>query len=230
MEPLLLRLEEVTSGYLLRARLSPNLGSPLEDGLEEDLESFVDDTEIFCTSDSDFVNVDRCVEKFERLSGAILNRSSKSVVLGLGLWNQRKQWPLKWLKTVTETKVFGFILTNSYTEILEKNWDSQLSKFTSAIYSWSSRVLETLHQRAEVLSIFALSKIWYRAAVLPLPERYAVQFEKHISSFLWKGQLTRNVLSRDTVALPKDHGGLNLPHVRLKCKALFMKQLFRSIA
>ena len=35
-------------------RLSPNLGFPLELGSEKDLEGFVDDTEIFCTSDAYF--------------------------------------------------------------------------------------------------------------------------------------------------------------------------------
>ena len=83
-------------------------------GVEEDLESYVDDVEVFCASDSDFLIVDMCVEKFERVSGAILNRSSKSVVLGLGEWCRRTEWPLKWLKTVTEMKVFGFIMTSSY--------------------------------------------------------------------------------------------------------------------
>ena len=41
--------------------------------------------------------------------------------------------------------------------------------------------------------------------------------------------MTRNVLSRDTVCLPKDRGGLGIPHIRLKCRALFVKQIFRSI-
>ena len=54
-------------------------------------------------------------------------------------------------------------------------------------------------------------------------------FDKEISSFLWKGHMTKNVLSRDTVCLSKDHGGLGIPHVRLKCRSLFVKQIFRSI-
>ena len=86
-----------------------------------------------------------------------------------------------------------------------------------------------MFQRADILTIFALSKIFYRAQVLPLPASYATKFEKEISSFLWKGHMTRNVLSRDTVCLSKDHGGLGIPHIRLKCRSLFVKQIFRSI-
>ena len=41
--------------------------------------------------------------------------------------------------------------------------------------------------------------------------------------------MTRNVLSRDTISLLKDQGGLAIPHVKLKCKALFIRQQLRSI-
>ena len=163
------------------------------------------------------------------MSGAILSRSTKSVVLGLGGWKTRDIWPLPWLKTVTKTTIFGFILHNDYSVIVEDNWSLQFSKFSSCLKSWSSRVIETLPQKAEVLSTFALSKVWYRAMVLPLPNKYALKFEKEISSFLWKGHLTNNVVSRDTVCLPKDKGGLGIPHVRIKCKSLFAKQTFRNI-
>ena len=91
-------------------------------GVEEVIESFVDDIEIFCSSDTDFTKVDECIDKFEQVSGAILNRSNKSVVLGLGKWKNRDNWPLPWLKTVSEIKVFGILLTPSYSEILQKNW------------------------------------------------------------------------------------------------------------
>ena len=77
IEPLLLRLEEVCSGVILTARLEKKMRAPLVDGVKEDLEGFVDDTEIICSSDADFIAVDECVAKFEKISGAILNRSTK---------------------------------------------------------------------------------------------------------------------------------------------------------
>ena len=125
--------------------------------------------------------------------------------------------------------MFGFILTPDYDEIIEKNWSLQFLRFSSSLKSWSSRVIDTLHQKAKVLTIFALSKIWFRAQVLPLPNKYAAMFKKEISAFLWKGQMTRNVLTRDTICLPKERGGLGIPHIRIKCKSLFIRQLFRTI-
>ena len=68
-------------------------------------------------SEEDFGIIDKCIMRFENVSGAILNRAKKSVVLGIGSWSSRTDWPLKWLKPVKETTVFGFILHNSYNEI-----------------------------------------------------------------------------------------------------------------
>ena len=229
IEPLLLRLHKECPGVILKGRLLENMKAPLVEGVEEELEGYVDDVEALCSSDNDFLIIDRIVGEFESVSGAILNRSTKSVVLGLGGWKNRSIWPLRWLKTVDKIKVFGFFLHNDYKVIIEENWSYQLSKFSSTLFSWSSRVVDSLLQRAEIISLFALSKVWYRAQVLPLPNKFALKFEKQISEYLWKGQITRNVLSKDTVCLPKGKGGLALPHLRLKCRSLFVKQIFRNI-
>ena len=229
MEPLLLRLQEVCSGVQFKARMTRSLASPLVTGLVETDESYVDDVGIFCSSDEDFLKVDRIVERFEKVSGAILNRSSKSVVLGLGKWKRRTNWPLKWLRTVNELKIFGFFIQANYREIVKRNWNHQLSKFSSTIFSWSNRALPSLQQRADVITMFALSKVWFRGQVLPLSNKFALKFESLISKFIWKGHITNNVLSRDTIYLPKERGGLGVPSIKLKCKALFMRQFFRSI-
>ena len=124
---------------------------PLVKGIEEDLEGFVDDTEVLVSSDEDFVAVDKCVARFERVSGAILNRSTKSVVFGFGAWKVRTSWPLSWLKTFTVHKVFGFILHHIFSAIPEKNLTDQLHKFCSTLFSLAPRVIGGLLQRAETV-------------------------------------------------------------------------------
>ena len=66
----------------------------------------MDDSECVLIHDEEFKLVDEAVQRFEQLSGAILNRSSKSKVLGLGSWKTRNVWPLSWLKTVDSLKIF----------------------------------------------------------------------------------------------------------------------------
>ena len=77
--------------------------------------------------------------------------------------------------------------------------------------SWSSRQLETLIQRVEVLRLFATSKLWYKASALPLPAKFAKKFESSMVKFLWVGRLEK--LKIDEVKNPYLSGGLNLPCV-----------------
>ena len=121
VEPLLVRLQELCPVLILKGRELETLKAPLVDGIQENQESFVDDVELLCTSNQDFIVIDECVARFEKLSGALLNRSSKSKVLGLGAWRERDSWPLTWLKSVNDLKVFGIILTNNYDQIIDKN-------------------------------------------------------------------------------------------------------------
>ena len=230
IEPLLLYLGRVVKGYPLESPILNDVSNTIEVCLKEKLEAYVDDAEIFITSDEEFEIVDRVVRKFERMSGAILNRSSKSKVMGLGEWKGRSSWPLRWLKTEDELKVFSFIIVPEYKEIVQMNWAEQLSKFRSTLYSWSQRALYTLSERAEVLSTFALSRLWYRAQVLPLTDFWAGRIESELRRFLWKGQQTRNLLPYETVCLPKNAGGLSVPFLRAKCEALLLRQFIRMLA
>ena len=70
----------------------------------------MDDNEIVNTSDKDLKMVDKIIAEFEMISGAILNRSEKTKVMGLGSWKDRKVWPLRWVKVVDEMKIFGIRL------------------------------------------------------------------------------------------------------------------------
>ena len=80
------------------------------------------------------------------------------------------------------------------------------------------------------MKTFALSRIWFRAQVLPLPQSWASKFESTIASFLWKGQQTKNLLSMETICLPCENGGLGIPFLRAKCDALLLKQMLRILA
>ena len=89
------------------------------------------------------------VQRFEKVSGAILSRNKKCKVIGLGNWASKEDWPLVWIKTVKYEKVFGIFVCNNYDEMLRLNWDHRYKKFSNVLYSWSSRVLDTLQQRVE---------------------------------------------------------------------------------
>ena len=96
------------------------------------------------------------------------------------------------------------------------------------LMSRSSRQLDTLVQRVEVLRIFATSKLWYKASALPLPAKFAKQFESAMYRFLWIGKLEK--LKLDEIKNPSSAGGLNLPCVISKDDCLFLSQTCRMLA
>ena len=190
-------------------------------------EDYCDDVNFVGEKISDLIIIDEVFSNFESFSGAILSRSQKSKVMGLGPWKGRLDWPLKWLKVVPMIKIFGFQVTPSYKQTLELSWDACLTGFRKIIMSWKTRELSSLLQRVEVLRIFATSMIWYKASALPLPAKFAKRFEALMGSFLWMGRLER--LQIDEVKNSLSSGGLGLPCVSSKSDSLFLKQTCRLL-
>ena len=65
-------------------------------------------------------------------------------------------------------KIFGFTICSTYQETLEETWN----RVREDSFLLGSRQLETLGQRVQVASTFALSKLYYVAQVLPLPDKH----------------------------------------------------------
>ena len=147
--------------------------------------------------------------------------------MGLGPWRGKLDWPFPWMKVVPVIKTFGFQVTPVYKQTLERSWEKCFSGFNKTIISWSSRQLNTMVQRVEVLRLFATSKLWYTASALPLPNKYLKKFESLMGKFLWAGKLER--LQIDEVKNPRWAGGLNLPCVFSKANALFLSQSCRLL-
>ena len=228
IEPLLLRLEEAIGGVQFKAAFK--WGQRKEpQRLREKVEAYVDDAMVFVTNKEEIVLVDKVMRGFERASGAILNRSAKTKIMGLGDWKGNKRWPLSWVDTVAEMKIFGFVVRPNWDQLLERNWEEQLKSFKETLMGWSSRTLDTLSERAQVVTTFALSKLWYRAQILPLPGVWAAKFEEAVAGFLWRGQITVHLLPQETVCLPKGEGGLGMPYLRAKCESLLLKQTCRML-
>ena len=215
IEPLLMMMNRLTTGLSI---------SSLVQQKDED---FCDDVNFLGEKLEDLVVIEKIYREFEDFSGAILSRSKKSKVMGLGIWKDKQVWPLQWLQVVPSIKIFGFQITPNYKQTLKLCWESCFSGFRKTVMSWSSRQLNTLLQRVEVLRVFATSKLWYMASALPLPSKFSKKFEALMGSFLWMGKLER--LQLDEIKNPRLAGGLGLPCVLSKADALFLTQTCRLL-
>ena len=232
MEPLLVRIGKMIQGVSFigtTQRFNIYRGWDPTDRkvFEEKDEDYVDDMEILLEKESDMLVVDELMDKFEGMSGAILNRSSKSKIMGLGGWEGRTRWPLPWLKTETKLEIFGVTMCPDYDHIIKENWTKLHRKYEQCINAWKLRLLDTIQQRVQVVRTFALSKLWYLAQVLPLPEEWAKKFDMITRNYIWRGMLEK--LPLEEICNPVEKGGLGLPSLRRKARSLFLKQTMRLV-
>ena len=193
IEPLLLMIGRMTRGLAVSF-------------VQQKDEDYCDDINFVGESVDDLIIIEEIFNNFEDVSGAILSRSVKSKVMGLGTWKGKQDWPLPWLRVVPVIKMFGIQVTPSYKQTLQLSWESCLSGFRKTVMSWKARQLNTLIERVEVLRLFATSRLWYKASVLPLPSSFVKKFESIMGSFLWVGKLER--LQINELKNPRWAGGL----------------------
>ena len=62
-----------------------------------------------------------------------------------------------------------------YQKTLKQIWERVVKGFQRVLFSWQSRHLETMSQWVKVAKIFALSKLYFVAHVLPLSVKYIEQ-------------------------------------------------------
>ena len=227
-DPIAMNLYILQQEPLLRMLRATLTGLTITNFILKD-KSYCDDIEQLSSDTRDLVKFNEVMEKFEMTSGAILSRTNKSKVMGIGPWKGRQNWPeeVSWMKVVTEMKIFGFTICSTYQQTLTKTWEKVVRGFEQVLFSWESRQLETLSQRVQVARTFALSKLYYVAQVLPLPGEHRRKVESRLSSFIFRGRHERLKLSE--LENTCENGGLGLPNLSVKADSLLIKQMCRMM-
>ena len=124
--------------------------------------------------------------------------------------------------------MLGFQVCPQYSDTLSCTWEAVFLGFQRRLFSWESRTLNTLHQRVQVSQTFALSKLWYVAQVLPLPQSVLKKIESALSAFIFRGRHERLKLAE--IENTVDEGGLGLTCVATKAESLLLRQSLRILA
>jgi hypothetical protein len=215
LEPFLVRLEASLHGLQVAHIKEASFG-------------YMDDVEILGSHLSDIKTVDTITLAFEAAAGALLNRNRKTLILGLGSWAGRQDWPLPWLQSATFIKVLGFDIHPTFTASVEATWSRVLASITSTVRTWSGRRLPILLQRVQVLEVYAASKAWYFAQVIPLSAAAAAGLRKVMGDFVWAHSLAR--LAFPQLHRPFSKGGLGLSCPVKRAQSLLTKQTFHQLA
>ena len=109
---------------------------------------------------------------------------------------------------------------NNYKKLLARNWNDRIDKLRRAIFSWTGRSFASLKQRIEMLNCFALSRIFYVAALLPITKPALQSINSLVGDFIWKksGKLLR--IARDEIVNSDVKGGLALLDTEAMCNSL----------
>ena len=209
VEPFLRRLERELTGLQMLGGREVGFG-------------YMDDVEVLSGDLDDLGRVDVLCRRFEAAAGAILNRNRKTVLLGLGAWADRRAWPLEWLHCAPQVKVLGFVMTADIGGTVDATWERVAAGVSSTLKSWQLRRLPALWQRAQVATVYALSRIWYFCQVLWLPPVWAAVFRKAVREFVWKDRFER--LAMEELHVPLAQGGLSIPCIQTRAQSLLAKQ------
>ena len=188
---------------------------------EQKLTAFADDSNFSLLDDNSVQKVIYHFEYFGKASGSKLNKQ-KSQGMFLGKWKSRSDHPfgISWVKKM---KIFGITFGNvSNFEI----WDPLYKKIVNVLNMYKLRNL-SLFGRACIVNVMALSKLWYLATVLYVPETFIDLVEKEIFRFIWNNKM--ELLSRDVCSFPKLKGGLSLTNVRIKILSLQLSQVSKIV-
>ena len=153
------------------------------------------------------------VSLYERGSGAKLNRS-KTEAMWVGAWKlwDDEAFGVTW---VNKMKVLGVWFGTVPAE--QDNWQPKINKFEKCINLWKSRSL-SLVGKAMIINIIGLSKFFYLASVLLLPDLVVRRVNQITWPFLWGSQL--ETVAHNTCFCRIEEGGLGLANLVLKCEAL----------
>ena len=201
LSPLMFSLERRLRGYpLIRCCLKTS--------------AYADDAFAVLRNKAEVKMTTQCFDEFSAGSGLAVN-AKKSAVLAVGSWDVTVDMPYPY---VTELKVLGVVFGRDIKTTIKLNWPRVVQVVKGTLSRNNVRHLN-LKQRALFVNMFALSKLWHVAQVLPIRKMDVKAIKTAISYFLWKGSLFS--LPIDVCCSPKSEGGLGLPDIHLRCNAMF---------
>ena len=194
------------------------------DSKEFKLSQYADDTTCLVEDTSSASKLFEKVDLFRLCSGLELNRS-KTEALWLGSNKNRTDTPfgIRWPKDYVNT--LGICFTTDPNISYSKNLESRLLSLEKCLNVWSSRDL-TLYGKINIVKSLALSKLFFVAAVLPIPDDFIKNVNKQVVEFIWNHKNPK--IKKTTMIGEKKEGGLGMPDfdiINKSLKAAWVKRL-----
>ena len=121
-----------------------------------------------------------------------------------------------------KVKILGVFLGPFVSE--EDNWSPRITAVENVLSSWRQRSL-SYRGKALVINALALSRIWYVASVIHMPQWVLRELNKAVFNFFWNGK--PDLVTRDVIVQPPFSGGFSVVNIQLKVWALLLQWVKR---
>ena len=191
--------------------------------VETKINGYVDDGQLFVTSEGSITECFKTLDMFENASGARVNKN-KTFGLYTGSWRNKspEYTDIKW--TNTNVKTLG--VHHGYAIDYNAIWLEKINKIKNCIQVWKSRNL-TYKGKVLIINTFLLSQIGFLAETVHVPNNVVKEIDKLLWSFMWDDK--QPLVSRNTMFLDKSLGGVNMPNLHNILISKQIKSLYQII-
>jgi hypothetical protein len=188
---------------------------------------YADDTVAIVTNEKEAERVMKHIKKFCQATAAKINIQKSSVML-TGRWNKRNYVP-KAFENVERIDVhkgeryLGLRVGHKLDRTAE--WNRIINGIRWSLKKWGHEKL-SLMAKATIVNSLALSKLWFIASIIPIPNEVNNTVTELVRNFT-KGKNRRNILPIATLMRPKSLGGIGIHSPQVKSMGLLTKWISR---
>lgn len=184
-------------------------------GRESKLTQYADDMTLLLADDRSVSTAFDIVETYQQASGGKLNLTkTEGMYFGKQIGRAHGPAAIKWRTDSLE--ILGTVISKG----MQQKWGKPLEKLEKTLQLWSSRQL-SIQGRALIARTYGLATILYLTTCFTAPNEVIARITEAIFRFIW--QKGTEYVKRDTIQQLRQHGGLNLPDLKLVSQAVKTK-------
>lgn len=195
---------------------------------------YADDLTLALSDKTDIRRVLEIFCMFERATGSKINQGkTQGLALNSPKLENRIFEIINW-KNFEGIEILGILFHTKYDDTAKAVWSKIISKMSASLNSIRYRSL-SLKGKIIVLNTLILSKAWYGATIIDIPEEKTKEIERIALKFLWNDRKydpvtkkLKNPIARRTLYQMRENGGLSLINPKIQQTALQLK-FFKEI-
>ena len=178
------------------------------DPVQVKINAYVDDAQLFNSTENSIKESFELFERYERASGAKIHKT-KTTGLYIGPWKTKTPEFTEITWTNNNVKTLG--VHHGYQINLHEIWMEKITKIKNCIQVWKSRNL-SLKGKVLIIKTFLISQIGYELEMNGIPKHIEKDINKLLWEFLWDGK--QPLVNRQTMCFNLDSGGVNMINLR----------------